>query len=75
MKPTLYSRTRRIRNWGEAMENKLYSEMPRLGGMEIPLSQPAGGINNKRLRSRGGAHAADFPEPTVVDQPINQNAN
>ena len=57
------------------LENKLYSTMAHLGGMEIPLNQPAGGINNKRLRSRGGAHAADFPEPTVVDQPINQNAN
>jgi N-acetylglucosamine-6-sulfatase len=57
------------------LENQLYSKMQQLGGMEIPLNQPAGGINNKRLRSRGGDQAADFPERTVVDQPINQNAN
>ncbi len=57
------------------LENRLYSKMAQLGGMEIPLNQPAGGINNKRLRSRGGEHGAEFPEPTVVDKPINQNAN
>lgn len=56
------------------MENQLYAEMQRLGGMEIPLNQPAGGINNKRLRSRGGEKAADFPKPIIVDQPLNQNA-
>ena len=57
------------------LENRLYSKMAQLGGMEIPLNQPAGGINNKRLRSRGGEHGTEFPEPTVVDKPINQNAN
>ena len=56
------------------MENQLYAEMQRLGGMDIPLNQPVGGINNKRLRSRGGEKAADFPKPIVVDQPLNQNA-
>jgi N-acetylglucosamine-6-sulfatase len=56
------------------MENQLYAEMQRLGGMDIPLNQPAGGINNKRLRSRGGEKAADFPKPIIVDQPLNQNA-
>jgi N-acetylglucosamine-6-sulfatase len=43
--------------------------------MEIPLNQPAGGINNKRLRGRGGYHASDFPSPTVVEKPINHDAN
>jgi N-acetylglucosamine-6-sulfatase len=43
--------------------------------MEIPLNQPKGGSANKRLRSRGGQHAADFPDPLVVDKPINQDAN
>jgi N-acetylglucosamine-6-sulfatase len=43
--------------------------------MEIPLNQPMGGINNKRLRSRGGDHASDFPPPLVVNKPINQDAN
>jgi N-acetylglucosamine-6-sulfatase len=57
------------------MENDLYRMMAELGGMEIPLNQPAGGINNKRLRGRGGDHAADFPGPMVVDEPINQDAN
>lgn len=57
------------------MENKLYSMMGELGGMEVPLNQPMGGSANKRLRSRGGQHAADFPDPLVVDKPINQDAN
>jgi N-acetylglucosamine-6-sulfatase len=57
------------------MENKLYKKMGELGGMELPLNQPAGGINNKRLRSRGGNHASDFPSPLVVDEPINHDAN
>ena len=57
------------------MEDELYRMMDQLGGMEIPLNQPAGGFNNKRLRSRGGDHASDFPSPTVVDKPINTDAN
>jgi hypothetical protein len=43
--------------------------------MEIPLNQPKGGFNTKRLRSRGGDRAADFPEPFVVDEPLNTDAN
>jgi N-acetylglucosamine-6-sulfatase len=43
--------------------------------MEIPLNQPKGGINDKRLRSRGGDKAADFPLPFVVDEPLNQDAD
>jgi len=62
-------------NLARELEHQLYSEMQQRSGMEIPLNQPAGGINNKRLRNRGGAHAADFPEPIVVDQPINRDAN
>lgn len=57
------------------MENKLYKMMREFGGMEIPLNQPAGGINNVRLRSRGGERASDFPTTMVVDEPINTNAN
>ncbi len=57
------------------MEDKLYAMMGELGGMEIPLNQPSGGNANKRLRSRGGQHAADFPDPFIVDQPLNQDAN
>ena len=57
------------------MENQLYEMMGEFGGMEIPLNQPAGGINNIRLRSRGGEHASDFPPPMVVDEPVNTNAN
>ncbi len=56
------------------MENQLYEEMDKLGGMNIPLNQPKGGIENKRLRSRGGERAADFPSPLIVDKAPNQNA-
>jgi N-acetylglucosamine-6-sulfatase len=57
------------------MENELYQMMGELGGMEIPLNQPKGGFNDKRLRSRGGDKSADFPPSKVVDEPLNQNAN
>ena len=57
------------------LENTLYQQMGQLGGMEIPLNQPIGGINNQRLRGRGGDHASDFPSPLVVDEPINHDAN
>ncbi len=57
------------------MENELYQMMGELGGMEIPLNQPKGGINDKRLRSRGGDKSADFPPSKVVEEPIHQNAN
>jgi N-acetylglucosamine-6-sulfatase len=57
------------------MEHELYRMMGELGGMEIPLNQPTGGFNDKRLRDRGGAKAADFPPSKVVNQPINTNAN
>lgn len=58
----------------QQMEDRLYTMMEALGGMEIPLNAPRGGSQNKRLRSRGGEHAADFPEPFVVDTPVNRNA-
>ena len=57
------------------MENDLYAKMADLGGMEIPLNQPKGGSSNIRLRERGGEKSADFPEPMVVDEPLNKNAN
>lgn len=57
------------------MENELYRMMDELGGMEIPLNQPKGGINDRRLRDRGGDQAADFPSSKVVDEPINRDAN
>jgi N-acetylglucosamine-6-sulfatase len=59
----------------QSMEKRLYEMMAELGGMEIPLNPPLGGINNKRLRARGGDQAADFPAALIVDQPINTNAN
>lgn len=58
-----------------AMEKRLYEMMGELGGMELPLNPPLGGSQNKRLRSRSGDKAADFPNSLVVDQPINTNAN
>jgi N-acetylglucosamine-6-sulfatase len=57
------------------MEKRLYEMMAELGGMEIPLNPPLGGSSNKRLKSRGGEKASDFPKAMVVDQPINRNAN
>ena len=57
------------------MEDKLYGMMGEMGGMEIPLNQPRGNSANKRLRSRGGQDAADFPDPLVVDKPLNSDAN
>ena len=56
------------------MEDRLYAMMAELGGMEIPMNQPMGGSSNKRLRSRGGQEAADFPQPMVVDEAINRQA-
>jgi N-acetylglucosamine-6-sulfatase len=63
------------RKLASQMENTLYKKMGELGGMEIPLNQPMGGMNTKRLRGRGGERASDFPSSVVVDRPINQNAN
>jgi N-acetylglucosamine-6-sulfatase len=58
-----------------SMESRLYSMMAELGGMEIPLNPPRGGMQNKRFRERNGDQAADFPDPLVVDDPINTNAH
>jgi N-acetylglucosamine-6-sulfatase len=56
------------------LENELYGLMGELGGMDIPLNQPLGGFNDRRLRGRGGANAAPFPSPFVVDEPLNSDA-
>ena len=58
----------------DKMQSKLYEMMEELGGMEIPLNAPKGGSDNKRLRTRGGDKAADFPEAMVVDEPLNKSA-
>ena len=55
------------------MENRLYKMMANLGGMEIPMNQPRGNSNNKRLRTRDGDTAADFPSDVVLDQPEKGN--
>ena len=57
------------------MENRLYQMMEELGGMQVPLNAPLGGSANKRLGPRGGKQAADFPDPLVVAEPMNRNAN
>ena len=49
--------------------------MGELGGMEIPLNAPLGGINNVRLKPRGGDHAEDFSAALVVEKPLTANAN
>jgi N-acetylglucosamine-6-sulfatase len=58
-----------------SMEKRLYDMMAELGGMEIPLNAPLGASSNKRLRSRDGDRASDFPAALVVEKPINTNAN
>jgi N-acetylglucosamine-6-sulfatase len=50
------------------MEKTLYERMEELGGMEIPLNPPRGGSHNKRLGSRGGDRAADFPDAFIREQ-------
>jgi N-acetylglucosamine-6-sulfatase len=45
-----------------------------LGGLAIPLNPPLGESQNKRLRSRGGRQASDFPDALVVDRPAHENA-
>jgi len=60
---------------GDDLEQKLYAMMDDLGGMEVPLNAPSGNSQNKRLETRHGRNASDFPAPIVVDQPINFNAN
>lgn len=58
----------------QEMERRLYAMMAELGGMAIPLNAPRGNSQNKRLRSRGGKKAGDFPEPFVLDEPVHRNA-
>lgn len=56
------------------MESQLYSMLGEKGGMFIPLNQPRGRSQNKRLAPRGGHQAGDFPSHLVVEEPINTNA-
>lgn len=56
------------------MEDRLYGRMDEMGAMFIPLNQPSGGSQNKRLGSRGGKKAGDFPDALVLERPVNQNA-
>lgn len=59
---------------GRQMETQLYAMMEEMGGMEIPLNAPRGGSQNKRLQSRAGDRASDFPTPLVLEAPVNRNA-
>jgi N-acetylglucosamine-6-sulfatase len=54
----------------DEMQSRLYSMMDDLGGLQIPMNPPRGSQQNKRLRSRGGVKAADFPEAFIVDEPL-----
>ncbi|MEW4486654.1 sulfatase [Thalassoglobus sp. JC818] len=54
----------------QQMQDRLYEMMDELGGLQIPLNPPRGNQQNKRLRSRGGVKAADFPEAFIVDEPL-----
>ena len=57
------------------LRERLYTKMDELGGMEIPLNAPSNQSNNKRLETRHGRRASDFPAPLVVEEPLNTNAN
>ncbi len=57
------------------MEDRLYAMLAEKGGMDIPMNQPSGGINNKRWEKRGGDQASDFPAAMIVEEPLNKQAN
>ena len=57
-------------NIKQQMQDRLYTMMDDLGGMEIPLNPPRGRQQNKRLRDRGGEEAANFPRALIVDEPL-----
>jgi N-acetylglucosamine-6-sulfatase len=63
------------RQISKRFENQLYTMLDDQGGMYIPLNQPRGGSQNKRLSTRGGDGASDFPAHMVVEEPINRNAH
>ena len=54
----------------QQMQDRLYTMMEDLGGMEIPLNRPRGQRKIERLRSRDGVKAADFPEAFIVDKAL-----
>lgn len=56
----------------QQMQGRLYAMMEELGGMEIPMNPPRGRQQNKRLRTRDGVKAADFPEAFIVDEPLRE---
>lgn len=57
------------------MEARLYGMMDDTGGMQIPLNAPRGGSANKRLATRDGHQATDFPAHFVLEEPVNRNAH
>ncbi len=63
-----------FRQVARQFENQLYTMLDDQGGMYIPLNQPRGGSQNKRLSTRGGNNASNFPSHLVVGDPINRNA-
>ena len=56
----------------QKMQGRLFAMMKELGGMQIPLNPPRGRQQNKRLRSRGGVKAADFPDAFITDEPLRE---
>ena len=55
------------------MENTLYARLAEADGMQIPLNQPRGNSQNKRLKSR--STPGNFPERLQLDEPMNRNAH
>ena len=49
------------------MKDRLYAMLDQQGGMDIPMNKPKGYRSFKRLKSRGGDKAADFPAHFVAE--------
>ena len=54
------------------MEDALYAKLAESGGMEIPLNQPQGRVQNLRLKTR--SIPGEFPKRFTVDKPVNRRA-
>lgn len=54
------------------MKTRLFEMMADLGGMDIPMNAPRGNRRLERLKDKGGAEAADFPDSFVVPEPLRE---
>jgi N-acetylglucosamine-6-sulfatase len=54
------------------LRHRLFEELERINGMNIPMQPDRGSSQDLRLRSRGGQ--GEFPEAFLRDEPINRQA-